>query len=284
MFFYPTLRTLQMASVLWTTHIAVGVACVVSGKHILCIGFFPAVSFAAVLLCSYHWAAGLMQAFVPAKPGTEYPCISTWQIHPDAVWTVEVGMLLLVIVGAYINTIWRICRLSTAAVVSAKLYRVLIYVAVFGVCYAPYVLLQGLHRSVYLAELVGKSPSYQIIYCMYLLTGFCNVAAYGIHHWDASCWRRRRLHLCGTGNEMRVVMFLPSRPQERAYSCDSQNSASNPSTPNASCSATHDCSVAFNEVESEILTMSSIRSELQTPLPQAQDQVVVNAAKAYGCL
>merc|ERR1719181_2469694 len=134
-----------MASVLWITQIAVGVALVVSAKHTASCGVCGlATPVAAVLLCSSHWVQVMTGGYERARVEGFEVCMATWEVHPDTIWTVEILSLLLVIVSAYIHTLCRIWKLSTAAAVTSKLYRVMIYVAVFGCCYAPYVVLQGL--------------------------------------------------------------------------------------------------------------------------------------------
>lgn len=271
--YYAMLRTLQMASVLWTTHIAVGCAFAVSGRSLPAFSF-PAVSFLALLLCSVSWIAASTGGYVPGQSGKTYPCQCMWTVHPDTVWTVVVGLLLGIILSAYVHTLWRICRLSTAAAVTAKLYRVLSYVAVFGICYAPYVVLQGAWDTESLAQLARSNAFYQIIYLLYLLAGFFNVVAYGIHHWDAACWRRRNRgsswHV--TGNEARVVTFGPNATSILTISSLARSSEDSPHAVTlCSPSSVHLASVAAAADDPATTDNCNVQQDVMT------------ATHAYGC-
>lgn len=296
--YYPILRVLQMASVLWITHISVCVALVVSVQPIVpCVGFVS-VSFEALLLCSPALVAGLTSGYVPVEPGVDYPCRSTWFIHPDTIWTIEVGVLLSIAIGSYIYTLRRICKLSTAAAVTAKLYRVLIYVAVFCICYAPYVVLQGLKGAPDLARLAKSSPGYQIMYLCYLLAGACNVAAYGIHHWDAACWRRRGRGRVVNGNEGRVVTFLPNTqctPSSMTSTTDEESDHRGTTSMSTDSPAlTTSVGISCRQWSSTLLSAPPEETPEETPEAegvqdgQVEDnpafvQDVMDAAKAYGC-
>lgn len=269
--YYATLRTLQMASVLWTTHIAVGCALAVSGRTMKAYSF-PAVSFLAFVLCSFTWIAAASGGYVPAEYGKTYPCQCMWSLHPDAVWTTVVGILLLIIVSAYFITLWRIHRLSSAAAVYAKLYRVLSYVGVFGVCYAPYVSLQGAWDAESLKHLAVNDAFYQIIYLLYLLAGAFNVLAYGIHHWDAACWRRRNRSWHVTGNEARVVTFGPHATSIITSSSLTSPNDESPRALTLCSSSSADCLASVTPAE-DPMNMDSI----------SPPQDVMTATHAYGC-
>lgn len=293
--FYPMLRTLQMASVLWTTQIAVGVALVVSARSTRHCGRFGLFTpFVAVLLCSWAWIAGMTDGYEVVSADGYNVCQSTWSIHPDTIWSIEVLILLLVIVSAYIHTVWHIWKLSTAAAVTAKLYRVMIYVAVFGCCYAPYVILQGLTNSVDLAKLARTSPFYQSVYILYLLAGACNVAAYGIHHWDGACWRRRRRRRnSAAGNEVRVVTFLPNARVDMSRSATSSGASSgvmDDSVLHPECEAreaanTESTSLGLGStMEDPMDSISGDAMACADTIDALLTQTVMDAAEAYGCI
>lgn len=294
--YYPVLRTLQMSSVVWTTQIAVGVALAVSGCLLkVSTGMHFAIWLICVLLCGPCWLAGLTQAYVSVKAGKNYPCEAVWQVQPDSLWTAVVCTQLLVILIAYAITVVRIFRFSTGAVVTAKLYRVLLYVAVFSTCYAPYVVLQGLTDKAYLDKLAAESQLYQVIYMLYLCAGACNVAAYGVHHWDASCWRRRGLGRLAVGNEMRVVTFLPQHTSVAASSLSSSMSTASPAAttfagpvtvPSSglqSIADTHSQSVTGHGSLLDCSHEPARRSHSWVQLDPQVAQRSLHVAQAYGC-
>eukprot|EP00931_Biecheleriopsis_adriatica_P070196 TRINITY_DN43986_c0_g1_i1.p1 TRINITY_DN43986_c0_g1~~TRINITY_DN43986_c0_g1_i1.p1 ORF type:complete len:336 (-),score=29.07 TRINITY_DN43986_c0_g1_i1:55-1062(-) len=188
---FPLLRTLQLSSVLWIAMVALGVAATVRGKPFRLPCCMHWVWPCAALLCLPHWIEGLqprLRSFPPRQ-------------LPETVFMLEVLGLLVVVLGAYADALFRILRLSTFAVLRRSLHRILHYVVIFLLLYVPYIVIQVLtayqDRCRWNHEgLLG----YFVIYMMYYLVGAANVCAYGWNHWDGG-WRSEcRLQRSSTRN------------------------------------------------------------------------------------
>lgn len=217
-YFDAVLRTLQMASSLWATQIAVGVAFVMNGRMVpfrrLMQNVWPMIPLSA-LLCCLSWIQAFRDEWLHVNDTSPYCENREGTMNANAPYTFFVLLCLLVIVAAYANTCWRLYRLSSEVVRWRKLRRAVSYIMVFLVCYMPYALVQGFNSTEEMYGLMRTSVAYRVIYLLYSLVGAGNVAAYGFHHWDTGWFRRaytapRQL----AGQEIRVVMFASrvSRP------------------------------------------------------------------------
>lgn len=202
---FPLLRTLQLSSVLWSTLIALGVAATVRGKRLQLSCRMHLVWPCAALLSSAHWIVGLQLM------GDGWPPPRV----PEDIFMVEVLLLLIIVLVAYMDALVRIHRLSTFAVLRRSLHRILHYVSIFFVFYVPYIVTQALASYEQRCQWNRDGqPIYVVVYLLYFLLGVANVSAYGWNHWDGG-WRseRRVRSFSNTGDRPAYVVRILDDPE-----------------------------------------------------------------------
>lgn len=212
---FPLLRTFQIAEVLWTAQIAVGVALTVRqaeycGRKCVQHLVWPV----ALVLSIPQWMAGAVAAFQPGPDAEGCQYEDSWKISPDQIFVLEVFLLLAVIIVAYVLSVWRIHQRSSAAAFSRYGGRALWCVMAFCICFLPWVICQD-QASIHRSHLVQSSVAGQIMFLAYMCTGAANVIVYGCLHWDVACWKRRHRRTNSFGrpkivHEARIVMFSSS--------------------------------------------------------------------------
>eukprot|EP00927_Polykrikos_kofoidii_P078203 TRINITY_DN7504_c0_g1_i1.p1 TRINITY_DN7504_c0_g1~~TRINITY_DN7504_c0_g1_i1.p1 ORF type:complete len:355 (+),score=29.37 TRINITY_DN7504_c0_g1_i1:180-1244(+) len=211
--FLPTLRTLQTASALWCTQVAVGIFMAVSQTSLAPFRYICLVWPLAVLLNAFFWITAFGGDVWDG--GGDWCAFSPdgWPIVPDTVFMIELYLLFCVILFSYVHACKSISLLSNSAVLRRTAHRALSYVVIFIVCYIPYMTLQGAtpqsrrHDLFVHATYTPLSVVEQITYLLYCCTGFFNVLGYGLRHWDVGYTLRR----ADSGSrEARVVTFTES--------------------------------------------------------------------------
>lgn len=286
--FLPLLRTLQMASALYTGHIAVSTALIVHGKGLPSWWSTLLVLPLAPLMSLSLWLETFAGEWHVISPKESQFCGPREGTNPDVAWQACILVVLGLTTLAYVYSAVRLGRLSSTTVAARKLKKVLAYVMVFLLCYLPYSIGQNNDGTETVEEKYSKGKVatwYLCFYFLYMLTGACNVAVYAYHHWDATLWQRHRAIQGDGAAGLRVVMF----GSRTSRTISGPGSEVTPVAESVASSTSTDGYV-IDEVRADecdagsigVTMTSAVRSDRRDPDDVVEKQFIVAAVSEYG--